>query len=165
MCARSVLPQVPRSWVMSSTSYVSAQQQKQYLTGFSDCQIATTHTTARHSLTHFLLSRRDHTISPREHPPQILQKDLRRWIQQATPLYCEFAYAFRTLMMRTQHRQTTTTTFHSSSSPMAFNLYPYHQPTPCSHSSTLHRSRAHWASHSLQMAHVWLVPWPHIPME
>jgi len=29
-------------------------------------------------------------------PPQILHKDLRRWIQEATPLCCEFAYALRT---------------------------------------------------------------------
>jgi len=81
-------------------------------------------------------------------PPQILQKDLWRWIQETTPLCCEFAYALRTqplynhllltypLMMRTQHCQTITTIFHSSSPPLASNLYPYHQPTPCSHSST-----------------------------
>jgi len=82
-------------------------------------------------------------------PPQILQNDLRRWIQEATPLCCEFAYALRThitsfsqllltcrLMVRTQHRQTITTIFHSSSPPLASNLYPDHQPTPCSHSST-----------------------------
>jgi len=28
-------------------------------------------------------------------PPQILQKDLRRWIQEVTPLCCEFTYALR----------------------------------------------------------------------
>ena len=29
-------------------------------------------------------------------PPQILQKDLRRWIQEVSPLCCEFAYALCT---------------------------------------------------------------------
>ena len=29
-------------------------------------------------------------------PPQILHKDLQRWIQEAAPLCCKFAYALRT---------------------------------------------------------------------
>jgi len=48
----------------------------------------------------------------------------------------------------------------------------YWLPT-CNHTTTqqhactlrLRRPTAHWAPHLIQMAHIWLVPWPHIRME
>jgi len=107
--------------------------------------------------------------------PQILQKDIRRWIPEGTPLCCEYAHVLRThhmsgynqllltcpLMMRTQHRQTITTISQWSSPPWLLtrihitNQHHDRIPRPL-------RSTAHWASYPLQMAHVWLVPWPHI---
>ena len=40
------------------------------------------------------------------------------------------------LMTTMQRHQTTTTIRHSSSPPLASDLYSYHQPPPCLHSST-----------------------------
>jgi len=103
------------------------------------------------SLPHFLLNRRDNTTSPREPPPPNSAKGPTEMDTRSHPP--TYAVSSRMpsahtshfynqllltcpLMMRTQHRQTIMTIFHSFSPPLASNLYPYHQPTPCSHSST-----------------------------
>jgi len=110
-------------------------------------------------------------------PPQILHKDLQRWIQEATPLCCEFAYALRTHITSLQPAVVDMSSededaassdnnddFSSSSPPWlptcihTTNQHHAHIPRP-------HRPPTHWASYPVQMAHVWLVPWPYIRKE
>jgi len=94
VCARTVLPQVRGSWVMSSTLYVSARQQKYYLAGLL-LNANGSRLLDLPSLTSFSAEETTRLV-PGNPPPQILHKDLRRWKQEATPLCCEFAYALRT---------------------------------------------------------------------
>ena len=138
------------------------------ITGKVYCEIPMAHTTTGPFLLHYLSSRREHTISSSEPPAQDLQKELQRWIQEATPLCGEYAYALRThitslqpavvLMTTTQRHQTTTTHPPPPWLPTCIHITNHHHariPRP-------RKSTAHRASHPLQMTHVWLVSWLHI---
>jgi len=121
---------------------------------------------------HYLFGRRDHTTSTRNPPPQVLQKELRRLIKEATlsvarlsshmpsahtsHLYNQLLLTCP-LMMTTQRPQTTTMIFHTSS----FNLYP----ATCSYPWSGPRRTSSLGITSYQMAYAGLVPWQHVRME
>jgi len=100
-------------------------------------------------------------------PPQILHKDLQRWIQEATPLCCEFVYALRAHITSLQPAVVDMSSddedaaLSDNKDDFSLILPPPWLPT-CIHTTNHHhthmprprRSPTHWTSYPVQMAHV-----------